>query len=410
LRSIMPSDFIKKLNDKLFYDVMQTKVRMMKVLKFFAAMSAAVLLALVLYGVQRYNDYEAQQDDVRRFQQLALQGYGAVNAGKSEAAIGYYEAAIGIHDRDAASLSDLATLYRGQGRIEAAGRLYAQAYAAEPDSYRHLYHAALCDYLQQRYDDAAQKATELMHRDRKRGKYYRLLAASRFGAGKREEALGYYAVIVQRESDRNDTLLQDVQRAYAALEHKPEPHRLTFAYEETDDVGKLAELMRRYEREGYDIKALRTAQKILEITPGHDEAHKMAARLFYAHDAMNEAYRHASAVGEHDAESLEILGGTHQSFGEHDAALEAYERSYAMQPKKELLRAMAVCAFHGRRFEAMLVAIGRLEQYDPQLAHRVAYAIETEGGVEHGIWEKLSYLITDDLLGLYCDFRGCHDA
>lgn len=382
----------------------------MKVLKIVSIAAAVLLAGFTFYGTQRYSAYEAKQEEVRTFQQLAFKGYSAINTGAHDKALEYYEAAVAIHDADDASLRDLATLYRKKGRIKEARALYEKAYAAKRDKYDHLYNAALCDYLLKDYGKAIGKVTDLMHRDRKRSKYYRLLAVSHFTNGEREKAMGAYAVLAQRKSYRNDELLKEVKAAYDMLEVKPEPQELRFAYEDTDAVEELEDLMQRYVEEGYDIKALRTAQKILGIQDDHDGAHKMAAELFYRHNVMDEAGRYAEAVSEHDARSLEVLGGTYQRMGEHHKAIEAYERSYAMQPKKELLRAMVVCAFHAKKSEAMEGYLERLSETDPQLAHRVVYALETKSGVEHNTWEKLKYLIKDDLLGLYCDLKGCHDA
>lgn len=382
----------------------------MKRIKRVSLLTAVVLVAVTLYGTQRYSTYEAKQGEVRKFQQLAFKGYSAINTGRDDEALKYYEAAVAIYDKDDASLSDLATLYRKKGRIKEARALYEKAYAAKKDKYKHLYNAALCDYLLKDYGKAIEKVTELMHQDKKRSKYYRLLAVNYFAKGEKEKAMGAYAVLMQRKSYQNDELLKKVKSAYDALEVKPEPQELRFAYEDVDDVEELEELMQRYAKEGYDIKALRTAQKILGIQDDHDGAHKIAAELFYRHNVMDEAGRYAEAVSEHDARSLEVLGGTYQRMGEHHKAIEAYERSYAMQPKKELLRAMAVCAFHAKKSEAMEGYLERLSETDPQLAHRGVYALETKSGVEHNTWEKLEYLIKDDLLGLYCDLKGCHDA
>ncbi|MBN2249591.1 MAG: tetratricopeptide repeat protein [Campylobacterales bacterium] len=383
----------------------------MKRIKRVSLLTAVVLvMAVTLYGTQRYSTYEAEQEEVRKFQQLAFKGYSAINTGRDEEALKQYEAAVAIYDKDDASLSDLATLYRKKGRIKEARALYEKAYKVEQDKYKHLYNAALCDYLLEDYDSAVKKVMELMHQDKKRSKYYRLLAISHFANGEREKAMGAYAVLMQRKSYQNDELLKKVKSAYDALEVKPEPEELRFAYEDTDAVEELEDLMQRYVEEGYDIKALRTAQKILGIEEEHNGAHKMAAELFYRHDVMDEAGRHAEAVSVHDARSLEMLGGIQQRIGEHEKALESYERSYAMQPKTELLRAMAVCAFHAKRTKEMAEYLERLGEFDPQLAHRVVYALETKSGVTHTTWEKLEYLIKDDLLGLYCDLRGCHDA
>ena len=54
--------------------------------------------------------------------------------------------------------------------------------------------------------------------------------------------------------------------------------------------------------------------------------------------------------------------------------------------------------------------LSRLGELDPQLSHRVVYALETKSGVEHSVWEKLNYLITDDLLSFYCNLKDCNAA
>ena len=374
------------------------------------ALPLLLAAGLTLYGYERYSTYESKQDEVRTFQQLALGGYSAVNAGADDKALQLYEAAIAIHDGDDASLGDLATLYRRKGRIEEARTMYEKAYAAKSDKTQYLYNAALCDYILGDHDAVITRVTALMHKDRRRSKYYRLLALSHFAGGDEATALGYYAVLVKRRSYGNDNLLVEVKAAYDVLAEKPKPQPLTFAYEQTDAVPELVEWMRRYEKEGYDIKALRTAQKILTMQPDHDSAHKTAATLFYAHGAMADAHRHAAAVKSPDARSLEILGGTHQSFGEYGKAIDAYERAYAAKPGKELLRAMAVCAFQDGRTDAMEGHLHRLRQIDPQLAHRLTYALETRGGITHDTWEKVGYLLKDDLLAVYCDLSGCGDA
>jgi tetratricopeptide (TPR) repeat protein len=356
-----------------------------------------------------YYDYEQEQERVKTFRTLAFQGFQARGAGKTEEAIASYEAALALHDKEPTTLNSLASLYRESGRIGEAEALYVRAYEVNGDDTAARYNAALCSYLLKAYDTAIARAEYLIHHDGNYGKYYRLLAMSHFAREERETAFGYYGVLAQRGDYRGDDWLAPLVAAYDALETKPEPTPVVFAYEKTGDAEALLTLMVKYEKEGADIKALRTARKVLARDPGNEAAHAAAARLLFAHGALEQVYAHTSKLESPGAALLQLQGASLQRLQRYDEAIQSYERAYAEAPQKELLRALAVCAFAMNDAEAAEQYLGWLGDADPRLAHRLRYAIETKNGAEHSAWEKLRYLALDEIYRLYC-LTGCGDA
>lgn len=167
--------------------------------------------------------------------------------------------------------------------------------------------------------------------------------------------------------------------------------------------------MYRYKSEGYDIKSLRTSQKILHANPKHNGANKTAAELLYTHNVLSDAYRYVTKVEDHDARSLEILGAVYQNAGELEKAIDVYERSYAKEPKKDLLRAMVVCTMGAKKEKDMNNYLKRLSHIDPLLSTKLIYALETKNGVKHGFLDTFTYLAKVEFFEGYCKVAGCEE-
>lgn len=379
----------------------------MKILKGLLLSLAIFMFASTGYLYYIYDSYEQKQQDVREFQNLAFQGYSAVNARDYVRALDSYKKAVAIYDKDSKSLADLASLYRQKGDMKNAKKFYEKAYTAKKDNPKNLYNLALCNNILGEYDESIENLMELMHVDKRSTKYYRLLSLNYYKLKKYEKALGYYAVLVQRNSYADDNASKDVRALYEESSPKPKPTHILHKYTKTDDKKELFSLIEVYKKEGYDIKALKAANKILMQEPENDKANKIAAELLYMHKSYNEAYNYVSRVKEYDARSYEILGAIHQKAKNYKMALEAYESSYKLQPKKEVLRAIVVSAAGVGNSEKAATYLKELEEIDPLLATKLMYALELKSGAKNGTYEKLLYLAKVEVLKLYCKVDGC---
>jgi hypothetical protein len=61
----------------------------------------------------------------------------------------------------------------------------------------------------------------------------------------------------------------------------------------------------------------------------------------------------------------------------------------------ELVRAMVSAAFYLRDETKTARYLSELERLDPQTAHRLIYAMESEAGMEHTRWQTLRYLAAE---------------
>jgi len=377
-------------------------------IKHIALVSVALFVAFASYAGYTYHTYEQKQEEVKAFRDLALKGYAAVNANRNDEALAHYEKAVALYDKDSRSLKDLAYLYRKKGETAKARELYQKAYDANNDDFKALFNAALLDYVLKDHNASIKKAKTLIDHNKNATKYYRLLAANYYALGMKKEAFENYAVLKQRGYKKiGDALTKEVAEAYEALKAKPEAKPVVYAYTKTDDIKELEKLMLKYKKEGYDMKSLRTAQKILFSEPENDAANKTAATLLHAHNANKEAYDYAKAVKNHDAQSYEALGASCQNRAEYAEAIEAYEKAYALKPSKELLRAMAVCALKKDDVEKLAEYVDKLYEIDPLLATKLLYAIEIQSGIKHTITDKIVYLMKLEYYKLYCKVAGC---
>gem|GEM_PF-3244506 len=383
---------------------------MMKKIKYIAFAIVLIVTGAFGYVVSKIYTDEAKQNEVREFRALAFKGYTLVNLGKDEEAIEAYEKAVAIYDKDPRSLSDLAMLYRKRGELEKARKYYLKAFDAGQDRYHYLYNASLVQYMLGEYEEVIENVERLLHIDGNRLKYYKLLTAAAYAKGDKKRAFGYYRVLDERGGDTEDEFLQAVRSEYEALEEKPQSLEVVYRYQLIDDEAELEVLMHEYEREGYDIKALRTAQKILLSNESHDGANMMAAELFSKHNEFNEAYYYVSKINNHNARSLKILGASLQNRGEYKEAIEAYERSYAKEPSNDLLRAMAVCAWRDKDEQKMFHYLAKLKAADPLLATKLIYAMGIESGVENSFFDKLIYFAKVEFYKGYCKIVGCEQT
>jgi tetratricopeptide (TPR) repeat protein len=336
----------------------------------------------------KYYRHEMLQDQVRTFQAHALEGFKLRAMNRPEEAAIEYEKAYKLHHADTKTLMDMASVYVQMAQYEKAFRFYLEAYQADPDAYEALYNAALCDVALKRFDAAAERAQKLLHIDRKRSKYYSLIARSLWQNGQKDEALSWYA-LVQRNTNTIDA---EMAAQYEEKKQNITPKSVVFTYENTEDTQALFSLATRYESEGFDVKALRSYEKILIAEPENEKAHLGAAALLQKHGSNAEAMEHYGLISHPDAAILEKIGSLHHGLKAYEKALEFYERSYALHPHAELLRAMVSAAFYLGNEQKVNEYFAKLQRLDPLLAHQLLYAMESQAGMKHTPKQTLLYL------------------
>ena len=373
-----------------------------------------MILAIAFFGINGYIATrlylkEKKQEEVKTFQLLAYTGFEHASLGNEEEAFDIYTKAVSIYDKDSRSLSELARLHVKRNEFEQAKRLYLKAYEASKSDFGSYYNAALCEYHLQNYTQSIAIVEDLMHHHRRKEEYYGLLALSHYALGNKEEAFAYYATIYSPNraiKGRDESALVE---EFTALESKPEAKKYIFEYEESNDVTQLLQLMENYEKDGYAMKALRTAQKILKLEPSNNRANIMAAELLFSHGSLEEAYEYAKEVKDPDARILQIKGAGLHRMKRFDEAIEAYEQSYEKKPLNDLLRAMAVCAYALSDIDRLAEYVERLGRKDPRLEHNLVYTFAIMSGKEHTLYEKYIHIAWDEIYKLYCLF-GCSDA
>ena len=139
-------------------------------------------------------------------------------------------------------------------------------------------------------------------------------------------------------------------------------------------------------------KALRTFQKLLTLSPKNDAAHRGAARLLKAHGADEAALEHYLAVAHPGADVFEETGAVYHRLKQYRKALAQYEKAYALQPSRELARALTAVSFYLKDKKRLSKYFDAFKRYDAAGARELFYAMETEAGVEHTPWQKLRHL------------------
>ena len=367
----------------------------MKKMKHLLWLLPALLLAAGAVLGWEYRNYQNEQNNVHTFRAYALEGFRLRAQNRPVEAAEAYEKAYKIHKKDAQTLMDMASVYAQLGDAEKAAKFYAEAFDADTDRYDAFYNAALCDYALGRYDAAQQKAQRLLHLDRKRSKYYRLIALGFSGLGKREEALAYYARLAKNSRYKNDEALKELRALYETSPETVKPIEIVFEYEKTEVAAELFALAQKYEAEGFDVKALRSYQKILLSEPKNAKVHDGAGKLLKKHGVRDEALEHFLAIEAPDAKALEAIGALYHGMKRYDRALPYYENAYAQNKSPELARALASAAFYLKDEQKTARYLAELERQDPRTAHRLLYAMETEAGMEHTRWQKLRYLAVE---------------
>jgi tetratricopeptide (TPR) repeat protein len=355
----------------------------------------ALLLAAGAVLGWEYRQYQNEQNAVHAFRTHALKGFRLRAQNRPEEAAEAYEKAYVIHQKDAQTLMDMAGVYAQLGDTEKAARLYAEAFDADSDRYDALYNAALCDYTLGHYDAALDKAQRLLHLDRKRTKYYRLIALGHYALGRTQKALAYYTRLAKNSRYANDEALKELRVLYGASPETVKPVEIVFEYETAEDTAALFALAKKYESGGFDVKALRSYQKILLSEPENAKAHVGAGKLLKKHGVRAEALEHYLAINAPDAEALEDIGALYHGMKRYDRALPYYEKAYAQNESAELARALASTAFYLKDEKKTMRYLSELQRQDPRTAHRLLYAMETESGMEHTRWQTLRYLAVE---------------
>jgi tetratricopeptide (TPR) repeat protein len=358
---------------------------------FWIVPAVTVLLGGGILGTEYYR-FQKKQNDVRAFQAYALEGFKLRAMNRPKEAAAAYEQAYAIHKKDAQTLTDMADVYAHLGDSEKAAKLYEEAFGTDRDRHDALYNAALCDYALGRFDAALEKTQRLLHLDRRRSKYIKLIALAHHALGETQKALGYYARLAKNSRYANDASLKELRALYEGAPETVKPVEILFDYEKTEDGAELFALAQKYEAEGFDIKALRSYQKILSSEHENEKARLGAGKLFKKHGARAEALEHFLALDDPDAKTLESIGALYHGMKRYDKALEYYEKAYALNKSAELARAMASAAFYLKDETKMARYLSELERLDPQTAHRLLYAMESEAGMEHSRWQTLQYL------------------
>jgi tetratricopeptide (TPR) repeat protein len=373
-----------------------------------------LILAIAFFGINGYIATrlylaEKKQEEVKTFQHLAYTGFEHVSMGREEEAFDVYTKAVSIYDKDSRSLSELARLHVKKNEFEQAKRLYLKAYKTNKSDFGSYYNAALCEYHLKNYTKSIAIVEDLMHHHRRKEAYYQLLALNHYALQNKEEAFAYYATIYSpnRVVKGNDE--SALAKEFTSLKSEPEAKKYIFEYEQSNDIAQLLQFMENYEKDGYAMKALRTAQRILELEPSNNKANIMAAELLFNHGSLEEAYKYAKEVMNPNARILQIRGAGLHRMKKFNEAIEAYEQSYEKKPLNDLLRAMAVCAYALKDVDRLAEYVDRLGENNPGLQHNLMYAFAINSGKEYTLYEKYIHTAWDEVYKLYCLF-GCEDA
>lgn len=366
----------------------------MKFIKFTSLSLLVAILAISLFIGYKYKQYEAKQDEVRLFQKLAFDAMQSRMIAQNEKAKDLYEKAIAIYDKEPKSLEGLAAIYRNEKRYKEAKNLYLKIFEIDSGNYSMLYNVALCEYLDNDFNASIATLEKLLLLDDAKKNYIRLLSANFAKTNQMQKALSYYASIKNAVA-KDDVFLKDVIEAYGNNEVLATSFE--FDYEKTDDIALLESIMQKYLKQNLDIKALRTAQKILKFNENHQDANKQATILYDKYNQSKMAFYHSQKVKDKDDVILEIYAKGLRTNGEFAKSIEIYDKLYKKTKKSDFLRLKALMALSIKDDELFNKSVLELENADPLLANKFIYALETEAGMVHTFWHKLRYVALNEL-------------
>ncbi len=346
--------------------------------------------SLIAFVAWEYVSAQNHAQNKYAFQESALKGYTLYSKGDMQGAKQAYDEAYAIYPNDAMTLQDMGNVYATFGKTKEATHFFHEAYRLDNDKYEALYKATLGELMLGNTTQAIQMITTLIHKDTKRTKYTRVMALALEKEGKMDEALAYYAYTIKNKKYLSDTKLEALKQAY---ELKPlAPVEIVFEYETTENIEELVALMQRYKKEGYDTKALRSAQKILLQEPEHILALRMAGDLMKEHGSNQEALAYLTQIEPKDAYVHESIGAVYHRIREYAKALEYYELALEEKPNEELVRAACSVSFYLKDTQRIEQYFNQLEKLNPLMAHNLLYAMEADSGKKHTVREKVQHI------------------
>ena len=336
--------------------------------------------------------YEAEKfaHEKYAFQNAALKGYTLHSKGDIRGAKKAYDEAYALYSKDAVTLEDMGNVYARLGFTQEATNFFYQAYQYDNDKFDALYKAGLGYLSFGEFDKALEVANILIHKDKRSTKYTRLIALALEKQGKINEALGYYAYTIKNKKYHSDPILENLKNAYKNSDINPV--EIVFEYEKVEDTKALIKLALEYEKNGFDIKALRSFQKILLENPTHKLALQKVGELLKKHESNHEALEYFSQIEDKDAIIHEHIGALYHRIREYEKALKHYELALSQKTSEELLRAACSVSFYLKDEKRIEKYFSRLQEVNSRMAHDLLYAMEASLGKEHTVVEKLHHI------------------
>lgn len=355
--------------------------------------------SVVGYSYNNYHHREAEIAKVLKFKDKAFKAYGTLLNGNYKEAKKLYDEALVLHDRDPKTLRDYALCLSKLGKNQKACEVYEKAYHLDAGKdEKVLANLASVYFKTENYLKSSNYYRELIERFRPRYRYIESLIVSLQHLNREDEAMGYYAFVMQNSPnffvDKFPNLKAKYTKETKALPLRPK-------YESSEDIDALLKIARDYSAKGYDKKALLTYYKIINKTKTHEAANKEVSVLLLKHNDTKNALPYLENIANKDFDTLFKIGGIHHQNKRYKKAVDFYELALREKESPMLLKNLAACSFYLKDIEKVELYLAKLKKVDARLAYNFEYAILIKSGVEMTQKDK----ITNQLYNMWFDIK-----
>lgn len=352
------------------------------------------ILGISVFSYKTYDNYKIRENKIAEvlvFKDVAFKGYSALISGKYKEASRLYGEAYDIHKDDSKTLRDYAEALARTGEPKKAVVMYERGYLKS--NYKNeemLEKLAIMYFKIENYDKAIHYYKEAITRFRPRYTYIEKIILSLEAQGKTDEAMGYYAYVMQKDptffkGNKNlEKLVSLYDKDTKALDLLPK-------YDTDGDIDFLLVLGQKYEDEGLDTKALKAYDKVIAMEPNNQKANHYASDIMLRYGDYSHALEHLSRLTNRDFDVLMKIAASFQEIRNYDKAIEYYEKALKKDNSALLYKNLAASAFRNKDKKRVDKYLNLLKKKDPRMAYNFEHA--TAIGIGHNMskQEKLVY-------------------
>lgn len=351
------------------------------------------------YSYYKYIQREAQIISVLKFKETAFKAYGTLANGEYKKAKTLYEEALKLHDKDSKTLRDYALALSKLGENKKACKIYEKAYLLDATKSETVLInlANICLKIED-HKKSAKYFKEAIERYRPKYRYIESLIISLKQLNKEDEAMGYYAYVMENNPEYFEGKFENLKTKYTK---DTKAHNLAPKYDATQDIYKLLEIAREYKKQGYDKKALISYYKIIEQTKTNDIVNKEVTELLLKHSDTKNALVYLQHIENKGFDELFKIGGIYHQTKKYQQAIDHYEKALKIKETPMLLKNLTACSFYTKDINKVEKYLSRLKEIDGRLAYKFEHAMLVKSGIEITQKDKILYQLYD----VWFDFK-----